>query len=110
MVADFAPLEATLSEYIADVQSVLPLKKAYLFGSYAKGIATSDSDIDLCFFTDSLDEAKTIDTLAQLLGLARKYYTVASFEPHVFSVDDLETDNPLIKEVLRTGQEIPLSG
>ena len=109
MAADFASLEVALDNYIADVQSVIPLKKVYLFGSYAKGTATSDSDIDLCFFTDDLDEAKIVDTVAQLLGLARKYYAYASFEPHVFSVDDLETDNPFVKEVLRTGQEISLS-
>ena len=108
MATDFTSLEPVLNSYIADVQSVLPLKKVYLFGSYAKGTAAADSDIDLCFFTDDLDEAKIVDTVAQLLGLARRYYAHASFEPHVFSTDDLETDNPFVKEVLRTGQEIPI--
>ena len=33
-----------------DIKQVMPVDKAILFGSYAKGYATELSDVDICFF------------------------------------------------------------
>ncbi|PZO12711.1 MAG: hypothetical protein DCE87_14520 [Betaproteobacteria bacterium] len=35
---------------------MLPIKAAFIFGSYAKGTQTSDSDIDLLVITDELSK------------------------------------------------------
>ncbi len=42
-----------IAEKYADLATqVLPVKKVYLFGSYAKGTADSDSDIDLAVIVE----------------------------------------------------------
>ena len=40
--------------YKAAVESRLPLKALYLYGSYSKGNATEDSDIDIAVVVDCL--------------------------------------------------------
>jgi predicted nucleotidyltransferase len=106
MAVDAQAVTQAIDEYVNDVNEVFPVNRAYLFGSYAKHTSTKDSDVDVCFFSSSLDADDSIDIVAKLLGLARKYYPIANFEPHVFSTADLHTDNPFVKEVLRTGREI----
>ena len=78
------------------------MKKAYLFGSYAKGIVKSDSDIDLAIVFENLSD--TFDMQVQLMKLRRKFDT--RIEPHAFRESDFDISNPLAKEILTTGQEI----
>jgi predicted nucleotidyltransferase len=77
--------------YINFLREMNPnVKKAYLFGSYAKGNIHADSDIDLAIvfkdFTDSFD------TQVQLMKLRRKFDT--RIEPHVFRESDFKEINP----------------
>jgi len=76
-----------------------------LFGSHVRGIATAQSDIDICFFLRSFGEMRRVDVLKELLGLMHKYKRV-HFEPIVFPTAELENDNPFVKEILRTGKEV----
>jgi predicted nucleotidyltransferase len=78
------------------------IKKAYLFGSYAKGIINADSDIDLAIVFENLSD--TFDMQVQLMKLRRKFYT--RIEPHAFRESDFDSSNPLAKEILTTGLEI----
>jgi len=78
------------------------MKKAYLFGSYAKGIIKADSDIDLAIVFENLSD--TFDMQVQLMKLRRKFDT--RIEPHAFRESDFDISNPLAKEILTTGQEI----
>ena len=78
------------------------VKKAYLFGSYAKGIIKADSDIDLAIVFENLSD--TFDMQVQLMKLRRKFDT--RIEPHAFRESDFDISNPLAKEILTTGQEI----
>jgi predicted nucleotidyltransferase len=83
----------------------MPIDRAYLFGSYAKGTATEWSDVDICFFSDYFANRRSVDVVADLIGLTHKYREVF-IEPHVFPTSELENDNPFVKEILRTGVEI----
>lgn len=47
----------------------LPIKAAFVFGSYAKGTQTSDSDIDMLVLTDQLSK---ISAKAAFKPLGRK--------------------------------------
>jgi predicted nucleotidyltransferase len=91
--------------YAADVRRVLPVKRALLYGSYAKGTADAQSDVDICFFLDSYGGKRRMDVIKELLGLTHAYRGVF-FEPIAFTVDDMQDDNPFVKEILQTGRDI----
>jgi predicted nucleotidyltransferase len=78
------------------------VRKAYLFGSYAKGMINVDSDIDLAIVFENLSD--TFDMQVQLMKLRRKFDT--RIEPHAFRKSDFIVSNPLVKEILSTGMEI----
>jgi predicted nucleotidyltransferase len=105
MALDIKSVDETASNYVADVKKLIPIDCVYLFGSYAKGTADDDSDIDICFFSQDFENRHYIDVLSQLCRLTRKYKGF-DIEPHAFPTSELTNDNPFVKEVLRTGREI----
>jgi len=105
MVTDNEAISRTIEDYVNDVKNAMPIDKVFLFGSFAKGSASTHSDIDLCFFSQSFENQDTFNVVRELFRLSRKYGDF-DIEPHVFSSSDLETDNPFVKEVLRTGIEL----
>ena len=105
MAFDNETINKTVSSYVADVRNAMPIDRVFLFGSCAKGTATEQSDIDLCFFSHSFENLLPIDIMTQLFRLTRKYKGI-DIEPRGFPTSELEKDNPFVKEVLRTGQEV----
>jgi predicted nucleotidyltransferase len=106
MAPNYEAVNEAVKQYVADVRSVMPIDKAVLYGSYAKGTATEWSDVDICFFSDTFDHKRSVDVVTDLLGLARKYYVHACIEPRAFPTSDIANDNPFVREVIRTGREI----
>ena len=105
MAVDFKKISETIKSYVEDVRNIMPVDKAVLYGSYAKGIATEQSDIDICFFLQTFEGKRKVDVLYGLLDLAHKYKGVY-FEPAVFPTEEIERGNPFVKEILRTGVEV----
>ena len=105
MVADIETVNQTAMNYIADVRNAMPIDKVYLFGSYAKGTAHDQSDIDVCFFSRSFENQRLVDIVFQLMKLANKYRGF-DIEPHAFPVSELNSGNPFVNEILRTGKEL----
>ncbi|HPS51805.1 MAG TPA: nucleotidyltransferase domain-containing protein [Bacteroidales bacterium] len=81
-----------------------PVKRMFLYGSYAKGNQNPDSDIDLAIFLTELPDP--FQTQVGLLQLTWNFDT--RVEPHPFDEVDLLSPTPVIKEILRTGIEIPV--
>jgi len=106
MVADVKTVNGVLSSYVAEVKKEMPIDKAYLFGSYAKGNPREDSDLDVCFFSDYFEDKWVIDVGVELLRIAEKYNKIIEIEPHTFATSELNDDNPFIQEILRTGIEL----
>ncbi len=106
MVTDNETVNKIVQQYIADVKQVMPIDKVYLYGSYAKGTQRKDSDIDLCFFSNAFESRRSLDILTDLFYLKIKYDQYALIEPNVFSASELYSDNPFVKEILRTGREL----
>ena len=86
--------------YKAAVESRLPLKALYLYGSYSKGNATGDSDIDIAVVVDCLCDNYFEDT-PLLWKLRRK---VSNLIEPVLLTEDL--NNPLYVDILKTGIRI----
>lgn len=87
-----------IKEKFSDIES------AYLFGSYAKGKSTEDSDIDLALIFTNLDDSKRFDIQVQLMLLASKIDS--RIEPHPVSHEDFNSGNPFVVEIKKTGIEI----
>jgi predicted nucleotidyltransferase len=109
MALDSTSIIDVTKSYANDVCRVFPVDKVVLFGSYAKGTADEQSDIDICFFLDNYGGKERVDIIGELLGLIRICgYRGTYFEPIVFPTSEIQNDNPFVKEILRTGIEIEL--
>lgn len=105
MAFDIEAVNSVVKNYVADVRKAMPIDHAFLFGSHAKGTATEESDIDVCFFSESFEKRPMLDIMRQLFRLTRKYKGI-DIEPRGFPTSELRNDNPFVKEVLRTGVEV----
>ena len=106
MAFDFETVTRIARNYAIDVSRELPVDKALMFGSHAKGYASEHSDIDICFFLKNYDGKRRVDLLTQILGICGKKYRGAFFEPIIFETAEIQNDNPLIREILVTGKEL----
>ncbi len=88
-------------EYASSVRKVLPESGFYLYGSYARGNAGRDSDIDIAVIVDELPE-DYLGTLALLWRLTRGDYI--DIEPVLLKSS--EDKSGFLSTVLKTG--IPL--
>ena len=80
----------------------VPIREAYLFGSWAKGTQHRHSDIDICIVSRQFRnwEKKVI-----ALGSAR-YDDLLQIEPHGYHPSEFLNDNPVAQEIRRTGIRI----
>ena len=105
MAVDFKTVNTMAKKYANDVRKAMPIDKAVLFGSYAKGTADEQSDVDVCFFLPSFGDKRRVDVIRDLLKLTRGYKDTY-FEPIAFPTSEIERGNPFVQEVLRSGVEI----
>ena len=94
-----------VENYVRDVKQYISVDKVVLYGSYAKGNYNEYSDLDVAIFSESFKDKKFVEITSFLFSLARKYKDIC-IEPVGFNTDDLNVDNPFIKEILSTGKEI----
>ncbi|MBI5217464.1 MAG: nucleotidyltransferase domain-containing protein [Bacteroidia bacterium] len=80
------------------------IKKAYIFGSYAKGIAHDESDIDIAVILPYIDDI--FDLQVQMMLLRRNFSI--DIEPHPIQEEDFNIMNPLAYEIMKTGIEIQI--
>jgi len=76
-----------------------------LFGSYARGNANEDSDIDIAVILK--DYNNLIDTQLELMRLRRKIDS--RIEPHPFRESEFSQTNPIVSEIIKYGQEITIN-
>lgn len=85
-------------------QEGMPVEKMILFGSYARGRANKESDIDLCIISSKFGN-DPVDELQFLLKKTRKVDT--RIEPIPISPQEYkELASPLIVEIKKFGREI----
>ena len=106
MAVNFETVNGVIQQYISDVKKAMPIDKVYLYGSYAKGTQQEGSDVDLCFFSQAFETRQPLDVLTDLFYLKIKYDKNIVIEPNAFPTSELYNDNPFVREILRTGQEM----
>jgi predicted nucleotidyltransferase len=98
-------IDIAIAKYIELIKDKFSdIESAYLFGSYAKGKSTVDSDIDLALIFTKLDDSKRFDIQIQLMMLATQIDS--RIEPHPISLEDFNSGNPFVVEIKKTGIEV----
>ena len=92
-------LEIT-KKYIALLEKRIKLEQAYLYGSYAKGTSTTDSDIDIAVVSDEFSGDLVED---QLLLMRMRREIDNRIEPHPFKSDEFVSTHPYVSEILKSG-------
>ncbi len=86
------------------VKTHLNVKKVLIFGSYAKGGYTKDSDIDVCVIADNIENnfMAMLDIAPLSIGVDTR------IEPVVYSYEDYKEEQSfgLLGEVKRYGVEV----
>jgi hypothetical protein len=104
-------LEAALFTFIDNLKGKIKLNKVILYGSYAKGTATANSDIDLLIVSDELPINKPKGangfTLCQLAGFSNVYPSLEIIGIHPSKFKH-EVTKSFFDEVLATGREIQI--
>ena len=92
----------TVAQFAQEIiQQGLHLRQAILFGSYARGEQSPDSDIDVALVADEFvgvsfeDIKRFIDVTIQ-----QPYF---KFELHTFNTTDFNEGNSFVQEIRRTG-------
>ena len=83
----------------------IPIENAYIFGSYARGNAGKDSDIDVAFIISHSISKKAKKKLEEIPWIAKQIHI--KLEPHILS--DVDFENPLfsiVHEIKKNGIRI----
>lgn len=98
-------IDSTIAKYLDLIkEKFTDIERVYLFGSYAKGKSTEDSDIDVALIFTNLDDSKRFDIQVQLMMLAAQIDS--RIEPHPISHEDFDSGNPFVVEIKKTGIEV----
>ena len=95
---------AIAQQYADAVKEKYNCSKIILFGSYAKGNPSKDSDIDIAVVVK--DYSNLLDIQLELMRLRRKIDS--RIEPHPFRESEFELSHPMANEIIEYGQEVKL--
>ncbi len=93
-----------VQDYVGKIQREIPVTKAIIFGSFAKGDFDSESDIDLAIFSDHFESMSRVEGITYLLRNALGYSM--DLEPIAFTNRELEERLGIVEEIVRTGIEV----
>ncbi|MEO0539160.1 MAG: nucleotidyltransferase domain-containing protein [Cyanobacteria bacterium P01_A01_bin.123] len=102
---DIELVHAQLNLYVEKLSHSIQVTAAYLFGSYARGNATQDSDIDILVLSPDFSDDPTNNLM--LLMKARRGIDLR-IEPHPIRPKDFNNTHPFIKEIMPDLIPIPL--
>ena len=92
-------------EYVNQIPSELKVSKAFLFGSFAKGLENENSDIDIAIVVGNM--TNFFSTQMQLMKVRRNIDL--RIEPHPISISDFTNNNPFVSEILKSGVELEIN-
>ena len=92
--------------YLKEVEKAgIRIERAYLYGSYARGEETDDSDIDIAIVSSDFSEDRFTEALRlKALRLkALRWNIDMRIEPMPILPEDFNEGNPLVSEILSHG-------
>lgn len=101
------PIQEMIFGYLERIGNQIHIKRAIVFGSYAKGQFSNESDIDLAVFSDDFVGMEPIERFS-FLFLAATDYDV-DLQPLAFTTSDLIESVGIVEEILKTGIEIAIT-
>lgn|GEM_PF-967155 len=94
-----------LNELAAEISRIPGVAKIVLFGSYAKGTQTPESDIDIAVFFDS-DKTCFLDEYRALSKLCASF--TQDVQIQAFGLYELEDPSGIVEEIAASGIELPM--
>jgi len=106
MVQDQAIVREKVLRFYHAAKQLFPIKKILLYGSYAKGLATENSDIDVAVVIDQTDHSKRIEITAKLFHAA--FGIDAAIEPKCIFWDEYQNADKasILSEIINKAIEI----
>jgi len=93
-------VKSTVKKYAEAIKEDINPYALYLFGSFAKGTANENSDIDIAVVLQNFKG----DTLKTIAMLYRKKIPIdLRIEPHIFNLED---NDPFLDEIIKTGEKV----
>ena len=95
-----------MRNYIGEINNICPIEKVIIFGSYASGHQSSDSDIDLAIFSKNINDDNRLEFMKIFFMKISKYKL--DIQPLAFSFNEfIDGDNDFIlNEIKSKGIEI----
>jgi len=92
-----------LNEFVYDLSKEIDIIALILYGSYANGTWSKDSDIDIAVFSDSFSKMDPVEATAYLLNKTIKFEI--DIQPISFNrLDYINSNlNPFIENILKNG-------
>jgi uncharacterized protein len=95
-VTDLVSIKAKVETFVERLRGSIRVSAAYLFGSYARGTATPDSDIDVLILSPDFSD----DRFENLILLMKVRRGIDSrIEPHGFKEEEFDESHPFFKEI-----------
>ena len=85
----------------------IPVDEVYIFGSFAKGKANKDSDVDVAIISPKFGKDRQKE---RVLLLRKRNNKALIIEPHPFSKSEFRATgyNPLVAQIKKYSVRIPL--
>lgn len=101
------PIQELIIDFLRKVSHQINVDKAILFGSYANGQYTSESDVDLAIFSNDFMGMEPIERF-RFLFLNTIDYDF-DLQPLAFTADDLMEPDGIVAEIINTGLEVAIT-
>ena len=96
-----ANVKKTINSFLLELnRNNIPIKEAILFGSYASGSNNEWSDIDIALVSEVF-QGDRIDDKDKIRKITLSISSAIEILP--FSPSDFNSQNPFVKEILKTG-------
>ena len=102
-------IEKEILSFYQRISNKIKIDGIYLFGSYAKGTADNDSNVDIAVLSEEFEGIRFFDASKISRIIIHETYPeldFVDFEIHPYKIKDFTEDDPFVAEILRTGKRI----